>query len=389
MSTLAHLRGILPRTASRASHRAHRLFHPLCGATLPVLIRSLAAGDIAPRRAPTATICVGMALLRLPFTLAEAAYASVRVPAPGRYPAPVFVVGHWRSGTTHLANLLSRGGAVGNLSPMSVGLPAEALGLARIARPFIDQFFPAHRLIDDMRLDADLPQEDELAMANLSTLSSQHGIYFPRRIRAEFDRGLFGTGVSAAAHGAWAHAFERYVAKLTLAAGGRPLLIRNPASSSRIDVLRRIWPDARFIHIHRDPASVYGSAVRMFATLIREFSIGRDADAHAARDLVRHVYPRLIAALLDAAATLPAHIFTSISHASLEHDTAGTLDQVHAALRLPRTDSGSAAMVSYAAAHRRTVRTHPLDVADRDFLERHRQLFARLGYDLERSRRQA
>ena len=358
-----------------------------------MLARVLASGRVTPGRAHVAAIALGMAAVRLPFTVGEACYARVRLPAPGDYPPPVFVVGHWRSGTTHLANLLSRGGAFGILSPMSVGLPAEALGLARVARPFVDQFFPPHRLIDDMRLDADLPQEDELAMANLSTLSSQHGVYFPHRLRSEFERGLFGIGVTAGEHARWARSFERFVAKMTFAAGDRPLLIRNPASSTRIDTLRRIWPGARFIHIHRDPEAVYGSSVRMFATLIGELSLERCEDrAHAARALVRHVYPRVIAALCDAGDALPGDIFATVSHAGLERDPAGTLEGIHAALRLPSTASGRTARGNYAAAHPRSVRAHELTADDRAFLLRHRDVLARLGYgsrDLSELQRRA
>ena len=383
----------LPPTASRGSQRVHRLFHPLCGARLPVLARVLASGRVTPGRAHVAAIALGMAAVRLPFTVGEACYARVRLPAPGDYPPPVFVVGHWRSGTTHLANLLSRGGAFGILSPMSVGLPAEALGLARVARPFVDQFFPPHRLIDDMRLDADLPQEDELAMANLSTLSSQHGIYFPHRLRSEFERGLFGIGVTAGEHARWARSFERFVAKMTFAAGGRPLLIRNPASSTRIGTLRKIWPGARFIHIHRDPEAVYGSSVRMFATLIGELSLERCEDrGDAARALVRHVYPRVLAALCDAGDALGEEVFATVPHAALERDPAGTLDRIHTALRLPGTAAGRANMANYAAAHPRLLRAHELTADDQAFLLRHRDVLARLGYgssDLPKLRRTA
>ena len=287
--TAPRRRRLLPAPASRGSGRAHRVFHPLCGATLPVLLGLLADGGVRPGRAHVAAIALGMATLRLPFTLGEAAWAGAALPRPGRYPAPVFIVGHWRSGTTHLANMLSRSGAFGILSPITVGLPAEARGLGRVAAPFIEQFFPRHRLIDEMALAPDLPQEDELAMANLSRLSCQHGVYFPRHLRAAFDRGLFGVGVSPREHALWARRLERFVAKMT-AAAGRPLLIRNPASSTRIAALRAIWPEARFIHIHRAPDAVIPSAAAMFGTLLRELSLGRHDDADPGA-LVRHVYP--------------------------------------------------------------------------------------------------
>lgn len=380
MGEKSRFRIALPTVSSRGG-RAHRLFHPLCGATLPVLLSALRAGDLAPRRTHVAGIAVAMAALRLPFTTAEALYSRARVPRPGHYPAPVFIVGHWRSGTTHLANLLSRSDAFGILSPMSVGLPAEALGLARIARPFIDQFFPANRLIDDMVLRADLPQEDELAMANLSTLSLLHGIYFPRRLRSEFDRSLFNVGVAPSEQERWAHVLERYVAKMTAAAGGRPLLIRNPASSTRIDQLLRIWPGARFIHIHRHPASVYGSSIRMFSTLIRELALGRAAHEGTVRHLVRHVYPRLMGALARAATAHPSGSFMSLPHAFLEADPGAALEEMRTVLGLPLAASDRAGMVCYARGHPRTPRSYPLDDSDAAFMREHRALFASFGYD--------
>ena len=373
-------RSLLPRSASRGSGRAHRVFHPLCGATLPVLARTLLRpGAVSPGRAHVALIALGMGVLRLPFTLAEAAFASAAIPKPGTYPSPVFIVGHWRSGTTHLANLLSRSGAFGFLSPMAVGLPAEALGLGRVVRPFVEQFFPKHRLIDEIALASDMPQEDELAMANLSTLSCQHGVYAPDRLIEEFDRGLFGTGVGAAEHARWAWMLERYVAKMTWSAGGKPLLIRNPASSTRIAAIRSIWPDARFIHIHRDPRAVFGSSVAMFATLLRELAIGR-ADGADPRALVRHVYPRLVTSVLDAAEALPAGAFVSVAHAALSRHPLETVAMVADAIGLDRGMEGTAAMADYAAAHRRAPRIHALTDADHRFLDRHGDLVRRLGY---------
>ena len=374
------MRSLLPLPASRGTGRAHRVFHPLCGATLPVLARTLLRpGAVSPRHAHVAAIALAMGVLRLPFTLAEAGFASAAIPRPGTYPAPVFIVGHWRSGTTHLANLLSRSGAFGILSPMAVGLPAEALGLGRIARPFVEQFLPTHRLIDEIALRSDMPQEDELAMANLSTLSCQHGIYTPDRLIEAFDRGLFGTDVGADAHARWARTLERYVAKMTWAAGGRPLLIRNPASSTRIAAIHAIWPDARFIHIHRDPHAVFGSSVAMFGTLLRELAIGptRGADPRA---LVRHVYPRLVSALLEASETVPPSAFVSVSHEALSRHPLETVAAIADAIGLDHHMDGNRAMADYATAHRRTPRTHVLTDADRRFLDGHRDLVRRLGY---------
>ena len=369
----------LPKQSSRGRGRAHRVFHPLCGATLPTLARLLAQGGVAPQRLHVAAIAVAMAGLRLPFTLGEAALAASRNRNGEDLPAPVFIVGHWRSGTTHLANLLSRSPAFGILSPMSVGLPAEALGLARIARPFVEQFFPRNRLIDAVTLASDLPQEDELAMANLSTLSCNHGIYFPSRLAIEFDRGVFLDGVDGHELARWIGSLRGYVGKMTRAAG-RPLLIRNPANSARIPLLRAIWPDARFIHVHRHPAEVYASSVRMFATLVRELSLGRpDADIEG---LVRHVYPRLMHRLLDDAAAIPAGRYVEVGYDALRRQPLAVLEHIHDTLGLPGYDAARPGFSDYLEEVRDYApRTHRLDPLAQAWLAGAvAPVFDRLGY---------
>ncbi len=374
-----------PAFASRGTGRAHRVFHPLCGATLDTLASLLRQGGISPSRAHVLGVAVGMAALRLPFTAAESAWArTIRRP----YPAPVFIVGHWRSGTTHLTNVLSRSDAFGVLSPISVGLPAEAIGLARAVAPLIGQFFPRTRLIDHLALAPDLPQEDELAMANLSTLSCNHGLYFPARLRREFDRGVFGDGVSEAEQASWAGRLERYVAKMTWHAGGRPLLIRNPANSARIPALRAIWPDARFIHIHRHPASVVASSMRMFATLVRELSLGRpEADVAG---LVRHVYPRLMDRLLRDAASLPAGRFAFVRHDDLCRAPLAEIARLHDELGLAGFADGRGAMARYLGGLDHQPSTHRLDPADAAWLVRGcGPIMAALGYGEDPSVRAA
>lgn len=337
--------------ATRGSGRAHRVFHPLVGADLRTLCASLyRGGGVAPRRAHVAAIALSTALLRLPFTAAEAAALRWRLRWQPALPAPVFILGHWRSGTTHLANTLSRSGEFGILPPISVGLPWEAMGLARLMAPLIEQFFPRNRLIDAVALAPDLPQEDEIALANMSLLSFYHGIYFPRTLEANFKRGLFFDGCSPAEIGRWASALRLFVAKMTLQQGGKPLLIRNPVHSARIPLLRSIWPEAKFIHVYRNPYVVYASSKRMFSTLLRELSLQDEAaDLDA---LVLRTYPRLLGRLLEDARTLPRGSFAELRFEDFQRAPLDELDRLLGELDLPGAKTSRPAFAAYLATTR-------------------------------------
>ena len=343
------------------------MFHPLVGADLRTLCTVLCRnGGVAPGRAHVAAVALSTALLRLPFTAAESAALAWRLRRDPELPAPVFIVGHWRSGTTHLANTLSRSAAFGILPPMAVGLPWEALGFARLVAPLVQPFFPRNRLIDEIALMPDLPQEDELALANMTPLSYYHGIYFPRTLDTNFDRGLFFDGCSEAQIRAWGETLRRYVAKMTLHQGGRRLLIRNPVHSTRIPLLQALWPDAKFIHIYRNPYVVHASSRRMFATLLRELALqdGATADVDA---LVLRVYPRLMTRLLEDAATLPDESFAEVRFETFQQTPVQELERVFGELGLPGFAEAREDFASYLATvsgYRTAV--HQRDAADLD-----------------------
>jgi hypothetical protein len=361
------------------------VFHPLAGADLRTLCAVLYRnGGAAPRRAHVAAIALGTAVLRLPFTVTERAALAWRLRREPNLPAPVFIIGHWRSGTTHLANVLSRSPRFGILPPIAVGLPWEGLSLARLIGPTIERYMPRNRLIDDLALTPDSPQEDELALANMTPLSYYHGIYFPRALEANFDRGLFLDGCQEAQIQAWARALRHYVAKMTLHQGRRPLLIRNPVYSTRIPLLRALWPDAKFVHIYRNPYAVYDSSRRMFATLLRELALQDapfDVDA-----LVLRTYPRLMTQLLDDAAALPGESFAEIRFETFRQTPMRELERVFGELGLPgftEAREGFSRYLTSVSGYRTA--THRLKPADLDRVAGSWRYFIdRWGYDAPR-----
>jgi len=76
------------------------LMHPMMGARLGLLLRSLTNnGPIAPRNAPLITAMVLSALARLPIATLERFVTARRLRSAPELEAPIFIIGHWRSGT--------------------------------------------------------------------------------------------------------------------------------------------------------------------------------------------------------------------------------------------------------------------------------------------------
>src|SRR3954468_3369258 len=172
-------------------HHAHvanarrPLLHLLAGATLTSLIRNLSRhGGVSPRSYLQLAILFASALLREPGCIAEAVRVRRRVKTVSFDPPPVFIVGHWRSGTTFLHNLLSRDPAFCFPTIVDALRPYDFYPnpFEFISRLILLRCLPPTRPMDDMRLDPGLPQEEELALATMGAPSFFNCLYFPREM---------------------------------------------------------------------------------------------------------------------------------------------------------------------------------------------------------------
>ena len=320
----------------------HRVFHPLCGAD-PLTLAGLVArrGLPSPTRLPTFAVACACALTRLPFTLAEQ-LLDVAPPPPRR--PPVFVVGHPRSGTTHLHNVLAASGAFTLVPPVIAALPWERRTVGPLMRPFVEPRLPATRLIDGVEMRGDAPTEDEVALANAAPLSYFHALYFPRHFAEGYRDGLLHLG-SPGRQAQRIRAIRRYVSNMSRR-GRAPLLLKNPAYTARVDLLPRLFPGARVIHIHRDPASVFASTRRTLRTVLAELAL-QDFSHVDVDKVVLETYPKMMAGLRETSATLGPDAFAEVAFKDLVSTPAPLLRRLWCQLELPGGDEALSKAIAY------------------------------------------
>src|SRR4029079_7311557 len=110
------------------------------------------------------------------------------------------------------------------------------------------------------------PQEDEFALLLGCFRSLYLGITFPRR-ESWYSRYLTFEGVATEEIDQWKATFLRFAKKLTLKYD-RALLFKSPPHTARVNLLLETFPEARFVHIHRDPYTVFRSTQHYFDTAI-------------------------------------------------------------------------------------------------------------------------
>ncbi len=323
--------------------------HPLSGADLTTLRRAFRLGGGADRFGGAAAIW-GAALGRWPASALERALIGGRLPTTQDLTAPVFILGHWRSGTTHLYNTMSLG-EFSYVPPVAVGLPWDMFGIARALGPLLERALPEHRWIDRIPVTPTSPQEDEIAIASMTDLSFYHGIYFPKAFDRLIDRGLFFDGCSEAEIAVWQERFTYFLRKIAHSQG-KQLLIKNPVYTGRVAMLRRIFPDAKFLHIHRNPVDVFLSMRNFYAKLLDVMALQEVPADLDIDETVLRVYDRMMAALVEDTADLAAPDFVEVPYADLDADPVAAIGRIYDGLALEGFDAARPAFEDYTASVR-------------------------------------
>lgn len=357
------------------------LFHPLCGSNPPTLLRLLLEnGFPAANRCPQVALALAVSLARWPFSTAEQVAFALAQKQP--MPDPVFIVGYWRSGTTHLHNVMAQCPAFGYITPLATGLPWDILGIVRSLEPLLEQALPQDRYVDNVAVTPTSPQEDSIPLATMGAASYYHGMYFPQQFEAHFRREVFGGAIADVER--WKRLHRLLLRKVSMHQGHRPLLIKNPVYTGYIRHLRELWPGAKFIHIYRNPYRVFPSARHYFTRLLPELAL-QDYGDLPIESLVLESYPFLLEALKTDTADLPPEQFAEVRFEDLQSEPLPVLRHLFEQLELPDFEAARPYFETYLAGLEDYQQNqYSLEPETVSKVEHHWQAYLqRWGYDLK------
>ena len=180
--------------------------------------------------------------------------------------APIFIIGHWRSGTTLLHELLVLDERHGFPTTIECFAPTHCLLTGGLIRR-LKFLLPARRPMDNMPAGWQRPMEDEFALCNLGLPSPYLTMAFPNHPPTDTDYLDF-EGLDARDIRRWKEGFLQFLRLVTYRSRKR-IVLKSPPHTGRVRVLMEMFPDARFVHIVRNPYSMFPSTIKLWKSLYK------------------------------------------------------------------------------------------------------------------------
>jgi len=312
--------------------------HPLAFGSFLSWIRLLKIGKgIDPKYVPRLLFVTFMTLLTSPLRFYEKIRYGRAVKSATIHPSPIFILGHWRTGTTHLHNLICRDRNLAYLSTFQAFAPGLSLvGEKTIKEPLARMARKRHptREIDNIPLSLDAPEEQDLAIANLSPYSFLHLYTFPQQAPYFFERYALLQDLPEQEFLQWKELYLAVMRKATLNSGGMRLVIKNCADSGRVKTLLDLFPEARFIHICRNPYDVFRSTRFLYRTVLPRSQV-QDISPEQVEMYILRFYALLMKSFLSCRDLIPRGNLVEVRFEELETDPVGQLEKIYDGLGLP------------------------------------------------------
>jgi hypothetical protein len=179
---------------------------------------------------------------------------------------PVFVVGHWRSGTTLLHELLSNDSRFATPNTYQCMAPHHTYVTEWLIGKYMGWLVPKQRPMDNMAAGFDRPQEDEFALLALGAPTPYARMAFPND-KPDYSETLNLDETAPADVERFQQALTYFMKLITLQTKHKQLLLKSPPHTGRIGHFARWYPGAKFIHIARHPFSLFLSTMRLWESL--------------------------------------------------------------------------------------------------------------------------
>lgn len=302
--------------------------------------------SVAPHRWAMATIIAGISVMNSHLWGVQEILFGRKIRRTRIDQHPIFILGHWRSGTTLLHEFLVLDRRHTCPDNYCCFAPNHFLLTGWLFPRLLWFLMPSRRPMDNMKLGWHQPQEDEFALCNMGVPSPYLTIAFPNRPPQHgeyFDL----ESISPDELAQWKERFVWFLKCLTAKNPGR-IVLKSPPHTFRVKHLLDMFPDARFVHIVRDPYVLFPSTMHLWRRLYTVHSFQRPK-CEGLADYVFETFNRMYETFESQRGLIRPGRFAEVRYEDLVADPIAQMRRVYDELELGGFDDMLPALQAHVA----------------------------------------
>lgn len=323
------------------------LAHPLLITKFPVFLRYISENrhDICKKYYPQILLSGIASLLLTPFVCAESLICRKAV-KNSTVKSPLFVLGHWRCGTTLLYFLLAQDKQFGFVDPMMTFTMNFYHLLGWVFRPTIVAHLHEGRPMDNIKYAMSLPIEEYISFSTMESESVYPLNFFPKSF-ISYNKNAFIDEFPEKKREKWKKSWDYFLRKVTALNGGKSLLLKSPDNTARVRFLKEIYPDAKFVNIYRDPYTVIRSTMHLYDKMMSHWSLEEIPPVETMEDWIIETFKMMYEAYFREIQALPPHTLFEIKFEEFEKDPLPILETMYSELNLSGFDKALPQIKAY------------------------------------------
>ncbi len=247
---------------------------------------------------------------------------------------PVFILGHWRSGTTFVHNVFSCDKHFGYNTTYQTVFPHLMMWGQPFFKKNMSWLMPDKRPTDNMELAVDLPQEEEFALTNMGPCTYYNFWFLPRKQQEYADKYLLFDDITEEKLQVFRETFLKLIKISLWNTKGTQFLSKNPPHTGRVKELVKMFPNAKFIYLMRNPYTVFESTRSFFINTIQPLKL-QDITVEEMEQNILSIYTKLYHKYKADKQFVPEGNLIDVKFEDFEADAMGMTGHIYRTLDIP------------------------------------------------------
>lgn len=259
---------------------------------------------------------------------------------------PVFILGHWRSGTTFVHNVLSCDSHFGYNTTYQTVFPHLMLWGQPFFKKTMSWLMPDKRPTDNMELAVDLPQEEEFALSNMMAYTYYNFWFLPKYQKEYASRFLTFEDVKTEELQEFKEVFLKLIKISLWNTKGTQFLSKNPPHTGRVKELLEMFPNAKFIYLMRNPYTVFESTRSFFTNTIQPLKLQNISNEELEENILS-IYTQLYQTYEREKVLIPEGNLFEMKFEDFEQNPMDITKEIYQSLNIPGFDEAEEAISQY------------------------------------------